>query len=188
MKKKSRLKTCKCCGDKFKADPYNAWHQEFCSKKECQRVSHCESSRRYRRKKRDSTEFKEKEDKRVNDWRLRNPKSVKNKKVKKNPEKSDVLRDFVRGEQGVEADVLRDVLLFQTHCFQGFVSKLTGVLRDDIGTMMMGYYDKGKELFPELEKQLKQGVFCHGAEGNHQSGAATEAAGRFRVGGSPPGA
>lgn len=190
-KSRSRFSICKCCRDKFKVDPYNAWHQHFCSKKECQRVSHCESARKYRKKKKnspDAAKFKTKEVKRVKSWRRENPGYRLRQKAGKNRKKLSVLRDFVQGEKIISDGVLRDVLFLQLACFYGLTLNLTGVLRDDIGSVMMSYYDKGKELVPGLEKLFKEGVFCHDPKGNHQLGAAPEAAGRFRVGRSPPGA
>ena len=188
MKKRSRLRKCLYCGDKFTPDPYNKHHQKYCGKKECQQASHRASSKRYRQKKRDDPEYRKKEILRVKLWRLRHPGFWKRKKIKKNPEKDLLLRDFARGEKASEDEVIRDFLLFQVHCFQGFVSQLTGVVRDDIGSLINSYYDKGKTLFPELEQQFNEGVFAHGAKENHQSGTSSTVTGRVRVGRSPPGA
>jgi len=189
--KKSRLRKCKCCGDNFRADRYNAWHQHFCSKEECQRISHCESGRKYRKKKKnspDAAEFNKKEGKRVKIWRRENPGYRRRQKAVKNRKKLSVLRDFARGQKIISDEVLRDVLFFQLACFYGLAFKLTGVLRDDIGGVMMNCYDNGKELVSGLEKLSKEGVVCHGSQGNHQHWPAPEAAGRLRLGRSPPGA
>jgi len=191
MKKRKRVRICKCCGDKFKADPYNAWHQRFCSKDECQRASHRESSKRYRNKKSDDANFKKDEVKRATTWRKnkkKEAKSQKDKKVEKKSNSSGVLRDFVWGKKSPKEEVLRDFLLFYMYCFHGLASQLTGPLRDDIVSLRGHCYDRGRALFPELEQELNEGVFAHDAKGNHQSGSAASTAGGVRVGRSPPGA
>ena len=125
---------------------------------------------------------------RVRGWRQSNPDFGRRKKMKEKVEKERVLRDFVRGGKGSKDDVLRDVLFFHMCCFQGLMSNLTGALRDDIGPVMMRFYDRGKELVPELENLLKQGVCSHDPKGDREPRPAPEAAGGVRVGRSPPGA
>ncbi|MCK4981409.1 MAG: hypothetical protein KAS17_00725, partial [Victivallaceae bacterium] len=58
--------------------------------------------------------------------------------------------------------------LFQMYCFQGLIVNLTGALRDDIGSLMNSYYDRGKALFPELENQFYQGEFSYDPKENDQ--------------------
>jgi len=190
MKKRShpRVRKCLCCKTKFSPGPHNKHHQRYCGKQECQAASHRASSKRYRRQQRKDPDYQKNEKERVKIWRRSHPGFWKKKNVEKTPEKNEVLRDFVQLENPPEDKVLRDFLLFQGHCLQGLVLQLTGVLRDDIGSVMNSYYDKSKELCPELEKQIYHGGLCHNAKGNHQSGAAATAAGGVRVGRSPPGA
>lgn len=188
MKKRShpRVRECLWCKEKFSPGPHNKHHQRYCGKQECQLASHRASSKRYRRQQRKDPAYQKNEKERVKIWRRSHPGFWKKKNVEKTPKKDEVLRDFVQVEKPSEDKVLRDFLLFQGHCLQGLVSQLTGVLRDDIGSLMNSYYDKGKELCPELEKQFYHGVLGYDAKGNHQSGAAATAAGGVRVGRSPP--
>jgi len=81
-----------------------------------------------------------------------------------------VLRDFGRGKTGIQNKMLRDVALFQMYCFQGLIVNLTGALRDDIGSLMNSYYDRGKALFPELEEQFNQGDFPYDPKTDRRSG------------------
>ena len=186
MKKHPRKERCLCCGKVFKLNPYNRHHQKYCGKEECRRKSHCASSKNYRDKKRDDAAYRKDEKDRVRKWRKRNPDLKKNQK---NTSQDTVLRDFVRGENASQDEVLRDFVKFFVPCIKGFIWVTTGVLRDDIGSQLKHYYDKGKELSTEFEEQqFNLGVFANAAKGNHQSGAKTEASRGVRMGGSPSGA
>ncbi len=190
MKKRShpRVRKCLWCEKKFSPGPHNKHHQQYCDKHECQTASHRASSKRYRRRQQKDTDYQKHEKDRVKIWRRKHPGFWKKRNVEKTQKKNEVLRDFAQLEKPPEDKVLRDFLLFQGHCLQGLVSQLTGVLRDDIGSLMNHYYDKGKELFPEFEKRIYHGGLYYDAKGNHQSGTAAAVAGGVRVGRSPPGA
>jgi len=186
MKKSSRKRKCDICGEKFTLDKYNYYHQKCCSNPKCQKSSNRLGSKRYRRKKRHDSQFRNKEVKRVQIWRKKNPNYQSNKKSAKKSEKDSSLRDFGRGENATQNKMLRDFALFQMYCIQGLVVNLTGALRDDIGSLMNSYYDRGKALFPELENQFYQGDFSYDPKENDRSGTAQASAGRFRVGRPPP--
>ena len=119
-------------------------------------------------------------------WRKNNPDHLTKEKNVKKSKNNDVLRDFGRGKTGIQNKMLRDVALFQMYCFQGLIVNLTGALRDDIGSLMNSYYDKGKALFPELENQFHQGEFSYDSKENDQSGTPSVFTGGFRVGRPPP--
>jgi hypothetical protein len=191
MKKSRRKRKCEICGRKYTPDRYNYYHQKCCSDPACQKSGKRLSSKRYRHKKRRDPEFRKAEVKRVEKWRKKNPgyrkKKSKRKKTQKNSETNDVLRDFGRGENDAPNKMLRDFALFQMHCLQGLVVNLTGALRDDIGSLLNNYYDRGKALFPELEKQFYQGEFSYDPKENDRSGSPQAFAGGFRVDRPPPG-
>jgi hypothetical protein len=189
-RKRTRFRKCLFCEIKFKPGPHNRHHQKYCGRVECQRASHRASSKRYRKKKSDDADFMKNEVKRATAWRKEKKKQANSQKAKKVEKKSDssgVLRDFVRGEKSSKEEVLRDFLLFYMYCFNGLASQLTGALRDDIVSLRKHCYDRGRALFPELEQELNEGVFAHGAKGNYQSGATASTAGGVWVGRSPPG-
>jgi hypothetical protein len=182
MKRRSRIRVCPFCGEKFTPGPHNRHHQRYCGKEECSKASHRASSKRWRRGKRNDPEHRKKEVERVRAWRESHPGCRKSRKPRKNLGKDPGLRDFAQPEKRGEVDGLRDVLLFQSHCLQGLVAQLAGGLRDDIGGLLNSYYDKGKELFPELEQQFSRGVDAHVEEGNRRAKPDSQAAGGLRVG------
>ena len=175
MKKSRRMRKCRICGRLFYPDRYNHHHQQCCSRSECQRERKRLSSKKYHRRKRNDPNFRKAEVEQVKTWRKNNPnyrkKLLKRKKSQKKSKNDDVLRDSARGKNDYQNEVLRDVTLFQMHCLQGLICNLNGVLRDDIGSLMNHYYDRGKALFPELEKQLNQGVFPYDQQNCCRSGA-----------------
>ena len=190
MKKSQRKCKCEICGCKFTPDKYNYYHQKCCSKPDCQKSSNRLGSKRYRRKKRNDSTFRKAEVKRVQKWQKKNPgyrkKKSNSKKTEKNSEKNYVLRDFDQGKNCIQNKTLRDILLFQTHCLQGLIVNLSGGLRDDIGSLMNSYYDRGKALFPELENQFYQGEFSYDSKENDRSGTPQAFTGGFRVDRPPP--
>jgi hypothetical protein len=187
MEKRSRVRVCHCCGEKFTPGPHNRHHQRYCGKEECRKASHRASSKRWRQSKRNDLKHKKNEVERVRAWRKNHPGHRKAKKSRKKPDADPGLRDLAQPEKRGEVDGIRDSLLYQTHCLQGFVSFVTGGLRDDIGGLLNGYYDRGKELFPELEQQLSRGVAAHVEERDRRAQPCPQAAGGLRVGGPSPG-
>ncbi len=186
MKKSSRKRKCNICGEKFTLNKYNYYHQKCCSNPKCQKSNNRLGSKRYRRKKRHDLQFRDKEVKRVQVWRKKNPNYQSNKKNANKSEKDSSLRDFGRGKTTTQNKMLRDVTLFQMYYIQGPTVNLTGALRDDIGIFMNSYYDIGKALFLELEKQLYQGDFSYDSKENNRSGTPQASGGRFRVVRPPP--
>lgn len=186
MKISRRKRKCEICGRKFTPDKYNYYHQKCCSNPDCQKSSNRLGSKRYRRKKRHDYEFRKAEVKRVQKWRKNNPDHQTNKKSAKKSGKDSLLRDFGRGENAAHNKMLRDFVFFQMYCFQGLIVNLTGALRDDIGSLMNSYYDRGKALFPELENQFYQGEFSYDSKENDRSGTPQAFGGKFRVDRPPP--
>jgi len=170
MKKSRRKRKCEICGRKYTPDRYNYYHQKCCSDPDCQKSSNRLSSKRYRHKKRHDSAFREAEVKRVEKWRENNPGHRSKRKSAKKSENNYVLRDFGRGENRVQNKMLRDFAFSQMHCLQGLIAHLTGALRDDIGSLMNSYYDRGKALFPELENQFYHGEFSYDPKENDRSG------------------
>jgi hypothetical protein len=191
MKRQMRKRKCRNCGEWFLPGPYNAHHQQYCGKDECCKVSKRASSRRYREKKKNDPEFKEKEKKRVLAWRERNPgywKKGRRKKAGKKLVNDPALRDFAPAKYRDEMNALRDRICRQETCFKGFMAFVNGTLRDDIGSQMNHYYDIGKHFSDDAEKSWQQGDFAHVTERNHLSGAAETSAGGIRLDRSSPGA
>jgi hypothetical protein len=142
--KMKRKMNCRClhCRTLFTLDSYNKHSQRYCNRTdECRRASHCAASKKYRNSRKGDDAFRKGEVERVRGWRRRNPGyGSKNKEKRK---KDKALRDIVQEGKSSEWLALRDTVIYQQACFQGLVSFVTGALRDDIGTRMNAFYDKG---------------------------------------------
>lgn len=153
MSKNSKRK-CPHCRRTFVPDPYNAHHQRHCGAPECRLASNRASSRKYRRRKQKETSWCEKEKQRVRKWRKTHPGYWKGKKTEKKLPELIGLRDFARGEKESKDLPLRDFVIFQHSCIKGLISHLTGALRDDIGSQLNMYYERGRAL--SLESNINQ--------------------------------
>ena len=162
---------CLHCKKKFTADPYNAYHQEYCTSLACRKVSRRASSKKYRDRQKDKEQFKQDEYKRVKAWRENNPGYWKRNKNEKKSEKSSALRDFASGQIDHEITALRDLLNFQQTVFKGVISQITGALRDNIGSEIRFFYDKGKEIsdtgFEIVTPPLRGKEKSHEMQKNH---------------------
>ena len=147
---KNRKIRCKHCMDYFYPDNYNRHHQRYCCKdNKCRKASRAASSKEYRKKKSEDTQFCQKESARVKLWQSKNPNYWKNRqKSSKKVEKNNFLRDFAQVEKlHSEMMVLRDFAKLQHVVLTGVIVTLTGdVLRDDINSFIRQMYDKGNEV------------------------------------------
>ena len=170
MNKTTKLH-CLHCKKKFTADPYNAYHQEYCTSLACRKLSRRASSKKYRDRQKGNEQFKQDEQKRVKAWRENNPGYWKRNKNGKKSEKIIALRDFASGQIDHEITALRDLLNFQQTVFKGVISQITGALRDDIGSEIQFFYDKGKEIsdtgFEIVTPSLRGKEKGHETQENH---------------------
>ena len=144
--KKTSKQQCVHCKKKFTSDPYNAYHQEYCTSLACRKASRRASSKKYRDRQKCNEQFKQDERKRVKTWRENNPGYWKRNKNEKKSDKNNALRDFASDQIDYEITALRDLLNFQHTVFKGVISQITGALRDNIGSEIRFFYDKGKEI------------------------------------------
>jgi hypothetical protein len=79
MSRKPIRRNCRCCRKFFTPDPFNSYHQVFCSKPDCQRASKAASQRRWARKPHYRNYIRD-EVERVQAWRKKNPGYWKKKK------------------------------------------------------------------------------------------------------------
>lgn len=147
---KNRKIRCKHCMDYFYPDNYNRHHQRYCCKdNKCRKASRAASSKEYRKKKSEDTQFRQKESARVKLWQSKKPNYWKDReKSSKKNQKSEVLRDFAQAENlHREITVLRDFANLQYAVMEGLIITLTGdVLRDDIDGFIRQMYDKSQEV------------------------------------------
>jgi hypothetical protein len=84
MKKKGKSRKCPFCHILFIPCGNNVHRQKYCcGTDECRKVSHRDSSRRYRESKRDDRKWKKEECERVKDWQKQHPDYWTRKKKRK---------------------------------------------------------------------------------------------------------
>ena len=103
-----RRRKCRHCGQLYKPDPRNRWHQQYCSTAACQEASHKSSQRRWRRSRKGRDYFQGPANLyRVRKWRKIHPGYWKKRRKK--------------------PVALRDVLFTQTMCLSGDARILNSV-------------------------------------------------------------
>ena len=125
-------------------------------------------------KKRDDMELKQRESERVKRYQREHPGYWKRKKSSKKVFLPLLLRDFAQGQKVTDFIVLRDFVFYLSGCFTGFVGHSTGlgasgVLRDNICSVMNTFYDKGIALSKEGCATIFKEDFPHETEGNRGS-------------------
>ena len=98
-------------------------------------------------------------------------------KIKKNWKKNTALRDLASVQIDHEITALRDLLILQHTVFKGVIAQITGALRDNIGSEVRFFYDKGKEIsdtgFEVIRSSLTRREITHEAQKNHRSETTT---------------
>jgi hypothetical protein len=169
MRLRRRPRRCPCCRTDFVPDPFNRHRQKFCCRTEdCRKASRRASSARHRRRRGADASFRRSEVERVRGWRSRTPGYWR--LGEKRSGKMIALRDSARGGTGGDIRALRDFAFFQQTCLQGLVSHLTGALRDDIGSVMNGLYDRGVALSKEGRATFNMEDSGHETEGDRGPG------------------
>jgi hypothetical protein len=143
---------CKCCGESY--IPKRIYNQKYCSNKECQAESNRESSRKYRKKMKNDTKYKEANKACVKRHRKENPEY--SKKYRNKSPKSDVLSDITLSQIKHQIDVLSDVAIRQNIIFKGLTATLQNVLSDSIDEIINQYYIRGSELSKDGSQQLTE--------------------------------
>jgi hypothetical protein len=122
-------------------------------------------------------EFKRRERERVKKYQREHPGYWKRKKSSKKVLLPLLLRDFAQGEKVTDFIVLRDLVFYLSGCFTGFVGHSTGlgasgVLRDNICSVMNTFYDKGVALSKGGCATFNMEDFPHETQGDRGSGSA----------------
>ena len=178
MRRTGNHRRCPHCGIWFMPNPFNKHRQEYCCRtSDCRKASHCASQRRQRGKKRDDMELKQRESERVKRYQREHPGYWKRKKSSKKVFLPLLLRDFAQGQKVTDFIVLRDFVFYLSGCFTGFVGHSTGlgasgVLRDNICSVMNIFYDKGIALSKEGCATIVKEDFSHETQGDRGSGSA----------------
>lgn len=142
---------CKCCTDFFAPSPF-IHHQEYCTKASCQAESNRASSRKYRRKKKDNQEYKEKNKEFVRKNRFKNP--GYSKKYRKKIASSAALSDIAIRKTQAMVGALSDLACSQGILIKGLISLSTDALSDTFGDVEKAIYIRGLELSKDSSQQL----------------------------------
>lgn len=143
---------CKCCGESYM--PKRIYNQKYCSNEECQAESNRESSRKYRKKMKNNTKYKEANKAYVKRHRKENPEY--SKKYRNKSPKSDVLSDITLSQIIHQLDELSDIAIRQHTIFKGFTATSQSVLSDSIDEILNQYYTRGSELSKGGSQQLTE--------------------------------
>lgn len=146
-------KKCKCCEEYYMPSRYTH-KQKYCSKVGCKAESNRESSREYRRNKKDDEDYKKTNKASVKRHRQDNP--GYSKKYRNKSPKRDVLSDTVLSQIKGRIDVLSDMAILQDSVIKGFVAIQNGVLSDSIADILKQYYIRGSELSKGSSQQLTE--------------------------------
>jgi len=178
MKDTGKSRKCPFCHVPFTPGRHNSHSQVFCCRnKECKQASSRAASKKYREKKRSDVSWKKEECNRVKKYQWEHPDYWKKEKNGKKDFTDLVLRDFVQARKTADFPVLRDFVLYFGNCLIGFIGHTSDwdndlLLRDSIGSLLNGFYDKGIALFSErnINPLIKENCY-HDSQRNHQSPA-----------------
>jgi hypothetical protein len=176
MKDTGKSRKCPFCHVPFTPCKHNTHSQIFCCRStECKQASSRAASKKYRENKRSDVAWKKKECERVKQYQQEHPDYWKREKNGKKDFTDLVLRDFVQARNTADFPVLRDFVLYFGNCLIGFIGHTSDwdndlLLRDSIGSLLNGFYDKGIALSSErnINPQKKENYY-HDSQGTCKS-------------------
>lgn len=121
----SRQRRCKHCNELFEVDKRNVWHQKYCGKEECRKVSKRNSQLKWLKKPENKDYFRGAINvKRVQDWRERNPGYSKRVPAKQ----CQPLQDVDSGQYPGIIEESNGLAL----------QEVVGIINEDIGLILLG--------------------------------------------------
>jgi hypothetical protein len=176
MKDTGKNRNCPFCHISFTPEKHNTHSQVFCCRNsECKQASSRAASKKYREKKRSDMNWKRDESERVKNYQREHPNYWKREKKDKNFSPDLLLRDFVQARKTADFPVLRDFVLYIGNCLIGFIGHTSDwdndlLLRDSIGSLLNGFYDKGIALSSKrnINPQKKENYY-HDSQGTCKS-------------------
>ena len=152
MKRTRRCK-CRCCGELYRPDYRNVYHQAYCRKPPCRAASKHASQRRWSRQPTNRDYHRgEHQVERVRIWRKRHPGYWRRKvgalqdHCSSQPIPTQVI------EMGSGAEISPNISPLQDHClsqdplFVGFMAHITGALQEDIVTQLARFQSHGQRI------------------------------------------
>lgn len=155
---------CVHCKLFFQPDPRNRWHQRYCPKPACRRVSKVVSQRRWRLQPVNKRCYDAEENRRrVKEWQDAHPGYWKKRK-----KQAVVLRDILVSEATAEPKlgrpdgaVLQDLWSSHPPVVLGLIAHLGGLsYRDDIVAMANRLVARGAALMGELQNDHEKNPLC----------------------------
>lgn len=149
--KRPRSRKCLGCGQLYRPDPRNIYHQRYCSLPNCQTKSHAASQRQWLAKPANRDYFRGPEHRdRMRRWRENNP--VRKRKTRLSVKSvNDDCPSQVAAPQGNKPDLT--VLALQEDCpsqlplLVGLVANLTGLtLQEDIARSLRQFHSRGQQI------------------------------------------
>jgi hypothetical protein len=149
--KQRRRRKCRCCGELYRPDYRNVYHQEYCSRAACRAESKVVSQRRWLAKPENhDTYCGSMHVDRVRSWRKAHPGYWRRGKGAL----QEICSAQATGHQqdkpdlvavvGAKGQALQDLCLAQDPLFVGFMAHLTGALQEDIAFQITRFQTHGQ--------------------------------------------
>lgn len=184
--KRTRRRKCLCCGDLFRADPRNVWHQRYCAKAACRKTAKAASQQRWLSKAENRNYFRGPEHgARVRAWRAAHPGYWRRTGSQKAPAlQEDSCAQVIDAQcdsGSLAPAALQEVFAAQPAVLIGLIAHLSdSALQEDIARTSRRLLQLGQDILSGREARAAQTGALSGA------GAAGAAA--IQLGGSAPGA
>jgi hypothetical protein len=163
-RKKKRKRKCRHCLEFYIPDPWNRWHQRYCSKPECRKASKAAGQRCWLASAKGQGYFQGEDNiRRVREWRAAHPKYWQRGRTDGRDALQDVLSVEVVATQEVRgrlnSNALQDLLTPQPALLVGLIAKLTGnALQDDIAEASRRLIILGRDILQTPSNKPKGGI------------------------------
>lgn len=149
MKRTRRCK-CRCCGELYRPDYRNVYHQSYCRKPACRSASKQASQRRWSRQSTNRDYHRgEQQVERVRIWRKAHPGYWRRKAgalqdlCSAQPIQPQVIETYSSADISLNELPLQDHCLSQDPLFVGFMAHITGASQEDIVTQLARFQSHG---------------------------------------------
>jgi hypothetical protein len=149
--KRPRSRKCLGCGQLYRPDPRNLYHQRYCSLPNCQTKSHAASQRQWLAKPANREYFCGPEHRdRMRRWRKKNPGRKRKMRLSIKSVNDDCPSQVAAPQENntdLSVFALQDDYPSQLPLLVGFVSKFTGLtLQEDIARSLRQFHSRGQQI------------------------------------------
>lgn len=151
MNKKRRRRKCRHCGELFRPDPRNRYHQRYCSAADCRRASKTASQRRWLEKPANGEYFRGPEQvERVRAWRAAHPgywrRQGQGRRALQEDSSAQV-SDRAEESGFLAAAPLQELCASQPLVLLGLIAHLTGTaIQEDIASATRGFRQLAQDI------------------------------------------